>query len=88
MSRQNRTTFGAIGLVLGLVALMLILILTAVHTVGTDANLYFKLQAEYGVLSHAGVTEGELKDIDQRMARYLLGDVGEVEAGRAVLLKV
>jgi integral membrane protein (TIGR01906 family) len=76
MSRQNRTTFGAIGLVLGLVALMLILILTAVHTVGTDADLYFKLQAKYGVLSDAGVTEGELKDIDQRMARYLLGDVG------------
>ena len=60
MSRQNRTTFGAIGLVLGLVALMLILILTAVHTVGTDADLYFKLQAKYGVLSDAGVTEGEL----------------------------
>ena len=76
MSQQNRTTLGAIGLVLGLVALMLILILTAVHSVGTDADLYFKLQKQYGVLSDAGVTEGELRDIDGRMADYLRGNVG------------
>jgi len=76
MSQQNRTTLGAIGLVLGLVALMLILILTAVHGVGTDADLYFKLQRQYGVLSDAGVTEGELRDIDGRMADYLRGNVG------------
>lgn len=76
MSQQNRTTLGAIGLVLGLVALMLILILTAVHGVGTDADLYFKLQRQYGVLSDAGVTERELWDIDGRMADYLRGNVG------------
>ena len=76
MTQSSRNTLGAIGLVLGLVALMLILMLTALHGVGTDADLYFKLQAENGVLSDAGVTEGELRDIDGRMADYLRGNVG------------
>jgi len=76
MSDNNRTTFGAIGLVLGLVALMLILILTALHTVGTDEALYFNLQAKYGVLPTAGISEDELKDIDHRLAEYLRGNVG------------
>ncbi len=82
MSQHNRTTLGAIGLTLGLVALMLILILTAVHGVGTDDALYFKLQARYGVLPAAGITEGELRDIDHRLADYLRGNVGPLsEAG-------
>ena len=73
---------GAIGLVLGLVALMLILMLTAVHGVGTDDGLYFRLQMEAGVLPAAGISEGELRDIDWRLAQYLRGNVGPLsEAG-------
>ena len=56
MSQQNRTTLGAIGLTLGLVALMLIILLTALHAVGVDDSLYFKLQTEAGILPEAGVS--------------------------------
>lgn len=82
MSRQKRTTLGAIGLVLGLVALMLILVLTAVHGVGTDDGLYFKLQAEAGVLPGAGISESELRTLDRQLADYLRGNVAPLtEAG-------
>ena len=67
---------GAIGLTLGLVALMLILILTALHGVGTDAGLYYKLQMDAGVLSEAGISGDALRDIDHRLAEYLRGHVG------------
>ena len=79
MSQQNRTTIGAIGLTLGLVALMLILVLSALHAVGTDDGLYFKLQTEAGILPEAGVSEDELRDIDRRLADYLRGDSAALE---------
>ena len=74
MSQQNRTTLGAIGLTLGLVALMLILILTAVHAVGTDDGLYFKLQMQAGVLPGAGISESALRTLDEQLADYLRGN--------------
>ena len=62
MTQSKRQTLGAIGLKLGLVALMLILILTALHAVGTNDALYFKLQTEAGILPEAGVSEEESVD--------------------------
>lgn len=79
MTSDNRTTIGAIGLTLGLVALMLIVILTALHAVGTDDALYFKLQTEAGILPQAGVSEEELRSIDRRLADYLRGDSAALE---------
>ena len=67
MTQSKRQTIGAIGLTLGLVALMLILILSALHAVGTDDGLYFKLQTEAGILPEAGVSEDELRSIDRRL---------------------
>ena len=79
MTSDNRTTIGAIGLTLGLVALMLIVILTALHAVGTDDGLYFKLQTEAGILPQAGVSEEELRSIDRRLSDYLRGDSAALE---------
>ena len=79
MKDSTRTKIGAIGLTLGLVALMLILILTAVHAVGTDAELYFRLQTEAGTLPQAGVSEAELRTLDDRLAGYLAGDRSALE---------
>ena len=79
MSQQNRTTLGAIGLTLGLVALMLIVILTALHAVGVNDALYFKLQMEAGILPETGVSEDELRSIDRRLADYLRGDSAALE---------
>jgi len=75
MNGKERAGFGAIGLVLGLVALMLILVLTAVHGVGTDDGMYFKLQTEAGVLPGAGISELELRTLDGQLADYLRGNV-------------
>ena len=82
MTQSSRTTLGAIGLTLGLVALMLILVLTALHAVGTDDGLYFKLQMEAGVLPGAGISESELRTLDGQLADYLRGNVAPLsEAG-------
>ena len=70
---------GAIGLTLGLVALMLILILTAVHAVGTDGELYYRLQMKAGILPEAGIGDDELCRLDRRMAAYLGGDAAALE---------
>ncbi len=79
MINDNRTTIGAIGLTLGLVALMLILILTALHAVGTDDALYYKLQAEADILPGAGIDEDALRSIDRRLSDYLRGDSAALE---------
>ena len=79
MINNHRTTIGAIGLTLGLVALMLILILTALHAVGTDGELYYRLQTEAGVLPEAGISEDALRSIDRRLSDYLRGDNAALE---------
>ena len=79
MSQSRRTTLGATGLTLGLVALMLILILTALHAVGTDDGLYYRLQMKAGILPGAGISEDELRGLDGRMADYLAGDRAALE---------
>ena len=78
----KRVNLGAIGLTLGLVALMLILVLTALHAVGTDDGLYFKLQMEAGVLPGAGISESELRTLDGQLADCLRGNMAPLsEAG-------
>lgn len=74
MSDKKRRAVGTIGLTLGLVALMLILILTALHAVGTDGGLYYRLQTKAQILPGAGVSEEELRVLDGRLASYLSGD--------------
>lgn len=73
MTNQTRRTIGGAGLVLGLAALMLLLILTAVHAVGTDGGLYHRLQTEAGVLPAAGISDGDLRALDGELAGYLAG---------------
>ena len=73
MSNLKGRTFGAIALVLGLVALMLILVLTVLHAVGTDDALYFSEQMQAGVLPGAGISEADLRMLDGELAGYLAG---------------
>ena len=80
MKDSTRTTLGAIGLALGLIALMLILALTALHAVGTDGELYYALQTEAGILPGAGLSEEELRSLDRRLSDYLKGDRAALEA--------
>ena len=73
MTDKTRNTLGAIGLALGLVALMLILTLTALHSVGTDDGLYYELQTRANVLPAAGISDEDLRTLDAALARYLAG---------------
>lgn len=78
MTLKTRRSVGTAALTLGLAVLMLILILGAVHGVGTDAELYFRLQTEAGVLPEAGVCEADLRTLDGALARFLAGQPEEL----------
>ena len=79
MSERRRTTLGAVSLALGLAVLAFMLLLTAVHAVGTDAGLYYQLQMQAQILPDAGITGEELRALDGRMAAYLAGDRAALE---------
>ena len=78
MSEQSRRTVGATALALGLVALMLILILTALHAVGTDDHLYYRLQLEADILPASGISDADLQTLDAALAHYLAGQPEEL----------
>lgn len=74
MSQSHRTVLGSAGLSLGLAVLCFILILTALHAVGTDSGLYYVLQMKAGILPAAGIADGDLQTLDAALADYLAGD--------------
>ena len=78
MTEKTRITLGGAALALGLVALMLLMILTALHNVGTDGGLYYRLQTEAGVLPGAGISDDDLRAIDGELANYLAGRPNEL----------
>lgn len=53
--------------------------LTALYLVGTDDQLYYRLQMRADVLSTAGIDAEELAEIDHSLARYLGGDANALE---------
>ncbi len=78
MSNKMRRTLGAGGLALGLAVLMFMLLLTALHNVGTDEELYYKLQTDAGVLPRAGISDEDLRALDAALAHYLAGRPDEL----------
>ena len=67
-------------LILGLAVLYIILLLTAIHIVGTDADLYYSEQMKAGILPTSGLTDAGLRALDQRLADYLKDDAAALEA--------
>ena len=63
---------------LGLAVLCFLLLLTAVHDVGTDAGLYYAEQTKAGVLPAAGISDGDLQTLDAALAAYLAGRPNEL----------
>ena len=55
-------------------------ILTVLEFVGTDAELYYKLQQRYGVLDTAGISQEDLKTVDAAMAECLKGNAFALQA--------
>ena len=73
MSGRRAKRLGAFGLALGLAVLCFILLLTALHNVGTDDARYYRLQMDAGILPRAGISEDDLRTLDAALAHYLAG---------------
>ena len=58
----------------GMFFLYLAFLLAMLHIVGTDADLYERLQMKAGILPEAGISAEELRDADEALANYLRGD--------------
>lgn len=63
-------------------------ILAAVNWVGTDAELYYALQMEAGVLDSAGISEKDLVLLDEALADCLEGGAGALDAEVEVFSQV
>ena len=61
-------------LALGFMVLDVILLLTALHFVGTDGRIYYDLQLKAKILPEAGICNAELRALDGMLADYLSGD--------------
>lgn len=70
-----------VALLLGFAALHFILILTALHAVGTDAELYYAEQLRAGILPASGLSDEDLRALDDRLAGYLSGDAAALNEG-------
>ena len=64
MSGRSAKRLGAFGVALGLAVLCFILLLTALHNVGTDDARYYRLQMDAGILPRAGISEDDLRTLD------------------------
>ena len=65
---------GSIACLLGFALSIFFGLLAAVHVFGTDAELYYALQMEAGILDSAGVSEETLVMLDEALADCLKGD--------------
>lgn len=71
---------GFVFCLLGVAALTLLGILSAVESVGTDAKLYHELQMREGALAQAGISEIDLIRLGNALAKCLKGDEAALEA--------
>lgn len=65
---------GFICCLFGSAMLVLYGILWSLECVGTDAELYYELQMQAGILETTGVSETDLLRLDELLATYLRGD--------------
>ena len=72
--------FGFVLSAVGLLLTLVLGILAALEFVGTDADLYYRLQQRYGVLDTAGISQEDLKTVDAAMAECLKGDAAALPA--------
>lgn len=78
MSERARQRVGGACLCLGLAVTMFLLILTALHAVGTDGGLYYREQMRADVLPLAGISDSDLRMLDGALAAYLGGNTAKL----------
>ena len=81
MNDKRLRVLAAVALCLGFAALDVILLLSAVHIVGTDGSLYYTEQMKAGILPEAGICDAALRTLDGSLAQYLSGDAGALQPG-------
>lgn len=64
---------------LGMFFLYFSFLLLALHLVGTNAGLYYRLQMDAQILPGAGVSREELIRLDENLADYLAGDASALD---------
>ena len=69
-----RKRIGWIACLLGFALSILFGVLAAVHVFGTDAELYYALQMDAGILDSAGISEETLVMLDEALSDFLKGD--------------
>jgi integral membrane protein (TIGR01906 family) len=65
---------------MGMFFLFLVVLLFILHEVGTDAQLYYRLQMRADILPEAGITSEELWSLDEDLAAYLAGEASALDA--------
>ena len=81
MSDKSRRRAGATALCLGLAALYVVIMLTAIQLVGTDGALYYSEQTRANILPAAGICAAELRVLDGQLSNYLSGNAAALRAG-------
>ena len=84
MTDHRRARIGATALCLGFAVLYFIILLTALHAVGTDADLYYSEQMKAGILPASGISEEALRKLDAGLSDYLRGTERQAEMGGTV----
>ena len=79
MTRRKSRRAGAWFAGAGMFFLYFAVLLAALHTVGTDGALYYRLQMRANILPEAGIGEEELISLDADLADYLAGDASALD---------
>lgn len=81
MNDKHLRVLAAVALCVGFAALHVLLLLTALHVVGTDGELYYTEQLKANILPQADMCDAALRTLDGSLARYLKGDAAALIPG-------
>lgn len=81
MNDKIRRVLATVALCLGFAALHVLLLLTALHVVGTDGELYYTEQLKANILPQADMCDAALRTLDGSLSRYLKGDAAALIPG-------
>ncbi|MGX8706637.1 MAG: hypothetical protein ACSW8J_08670, partial [bacterium] len=81
MNDKHLHVLAAVALCVGFAALHVLILLTALHVVGTDSELYYTEQLKANILPRADMCDAALRTLDGSLARYLKGDAAALIPG-------
>ena len=81
MNDKIRRGLATVALCVGFAVLHVLLLLTALHIVGTDGELYYTEQLKANILPQADMCDAALRTLDGSLSRYLKGDAAALIPG-------